>query len=732
MLKKVLAKILLLLFFLFSTTKVNAQVSSWQKGATIMPNSTTIYSSDSFRQSLNNLKSANANFVTLIIPYYQDSRNSNNLYRGWNTPTDESLRSGINYAKSIGLSVMLKVHPEISNGEWRRYIEPSDKDTWFQTYGSILNYYADIASETGVAQICLGSETYNLTSHNHDPRNTQLWIDLISQVRSRFSGTLTYSAQHTTPREGSEIQFWDQLDYIGYAAYFPLATGIDEPTVDQLKESWSNWNSEIIAPLSSRWGRPVLFTEIGYRSVNGAHKEPAAWWRNDAVDMEEQSRDYEALFSFWNEHSFMQGIHWWEWEANPNAGGTGSSSYTPQNKPAQEVMAQWFGSGSSSNPGDPQSPQDFETSVSLEPASPHSGQNVTVTVNVKPQNNISSVIVDIEIYDSSGNKVFQRYLENKDLNSAQVSTFNVDWNPSNPGDYQLKLGIFASGWSSLYHWQDDLLNFRVLQSDSSTPDMPSNFKAVSSFTPSTPLVNQPVEISTDITPDRNLSNVIVDIELYNSSGNKVYQKVFDNQNLTQGQVTNFKSMWAPTQTGEYRLKVGVFENYWSSLIIWFDNVDNVTVDQSSTLTPTPTTPPATATPNPTSGPSATPTQTPSTPAATPTQNPVTPTPTQTAAPTENEIEVWWPSDGVTIGGTQPFKALLKGYNLSDYKMYWQVDDGQLNEMPDNNQDHPHKEILVDVSSWDWQGNGPYNLKFVAKDNQDNIIAEKTLKIYIAR
>lgn len=100
--------------------------------------------------------------------------------------------------------------------------------------------------------------------------------------------------------------------------------------------------------------------------------------------------------------------------------------------------------------------------------------------------------------------------------------------------------------------------------------------------------------------------------------------------------------------------------------------------------------------------------------------------TATQSVTEN---IWWPSSGSIIQGTQPFKALVQNMALSSYSMYWQVDGGQLNLMADNYTDAPHKEASVNVSGWSWHGTGPYAINFVAKDQSGNIIAQKNVAIY---
>ena len=96
------------------------------------------------------------------------------------------------------------------------------------------------------------------------------------------------------------------------------------------------------------------------------------------------------------------------------------------------------------------------------------------------------------------------------------------------------------------------------------------------------------------------------------------------------------------------------------------------------------------------------------------------------------LSTWWPTDGVTLSGTQPFKARVENMALSAYQMYWQVDGGQLNLMSDNQTDGAHKESSVNVSGWNWRGAGPYTITFVAKDLTGKTLATKSVTINIAR
>ena len=97
------------------------------------------------------------------------------------------------------------------------------------------------------------------------------------------------------------------------------------------------------------------------------------------------------------------------------------------------------------------------------------------------------------------------------------------------------------------------------------------------------------------------------------------------------------------------------------------------------------------------------------------------------------VSIWWPTGGASVTGVQPFKALIPSMVLSEYRMYWQVDGGQLNLMSDNYVDGPHKEAPVDVTNWAWRGTGPYVVNFVAKPRKGNkVLAQKSVAIYIAR
>ena len=296
------------------------------------------YDSAISNSSLNALRSTGANYVALIVVWTLDTHTSNTVHPGKNTPTDAAVIAAINGIHARGMSVMLKLH--LIYGDNNGDVEPTDPAAWFASYATMCNHYAQIAQDNGVELFCVGNELNVL-----DTSHYSLWSTLISGVRAIYSGPLTYAAPWWSYRQ---VPFWGLLDYVGINAYFPLSTA-QTPSVADLVTGWSsynvsgtvrNWTQEI-EMLQATVNKPVIFTEIGYRSIDYAAKSPS----NDYVEPYNglgQANCYEAALQVFANKPWFTGIFWWGWSPE-NAGGAGNTYYTPQNKPAQSVLtAHWL------------------------------------------------------------------------------------------------------------------------------------------------------------------------------------------------------------------------------------------------------------------------------------------------------------------------------------------------------------------------------------------------------
>lgn len=303
----------------------------FQKGMSYTAWSYEAYLSDESDESLRRMAEANVEWVAICFWWFQDDIFSTRIYPRPDlyTASNESIIHAIDTAHSLGLKVMLKPMVDTVGLSWRGLIPPSD--AWFESYGGFINSFAELAEETGVELYCVGCE-FDFTDISESD-----WRGIVSGVRSRYSGPLTYAAG---PASVAGIEWWDALDYVGIDAYYPLSNGTD-PTAGELVRSW-NAVADVIEGWQSGLGKPVIFTEVGYRSADGANRLPWNWQGDLEADLREQADCYEAAFSvMWN-RSWFNGFFWWNWETDPEAGGDGDDGYTPQNKPAEEILADWY------------------------------------------------------------------------------------------------------------------------------------------------------------------------------------------------------------------------------------------------------------------------------------------------------------------------------------------------------------------------------------------------------
>ena len=267
--------------------------------------------------------------------------------RVWWGESDEGLAETARRARKRGIRTVLKPHVWIrdrSDGRWRGNIDfstPEEWDRWWASYRRFILHYAELAEVTGMEALCVGTELRSAVLNR-----PEAWRVLIADVRAVYGGELTYSANWY--REFEEVTFWDALDYIGIQVYFPLADSTGAAlTLDELTAAWTP-NVELIEAVHQRVGKPVLFTEVGYRSTADAAVEPWVWRSAAPVDDDLQATLYEAMFlTFWRK-TWFAGTHVWKWfpEGSTRFGGRRARrrerGFTPQGKPAEAVLARWY------------------------------------------------------------------------------------------------------------------------------------------------------------------------------------------------------------------------------------------------------------------------------------------------------------------------------------------------------------------------------------------------------
>jgi hypothetical protein len=88
---------------------------------------------------------------------------------------------------------------------------------------------------------------------------------------------------------------------------------------------------------------PIILTEVGYMSVDGANVLPGDWSRPGPIDLHEQADAYQALIESFQGRSWWRGIFWWSLDIHPHQGGADDRGYSFHDKPAEAVVRQFFG-----------------------------------------------------------------------------------------------------------------------------------------------------------------------------------------------------------------------------------------------------------------------------------------------------------------------------------------------------------------------------------------------------
>ncbi len=291
---------------------------SWKRGE---------YSSDEGAAAIDALADTGATWAGVLTTWYQANAAATvMLPDAERSPSDDDMRSAVERLHARGVKVMLKPHVDALDGSWRGTFRPRNADEWFGNYGRMLAHYAELAESWGVEGLAIGTEFVQMTEASFRRR----WAELASDVRSRFGGWLTYAANAAHKGdEFSKIPFWDEMDLIGLDAYFPV------------NEGWQMYVSQI-RRLAEQFDRPVVFTEIGYRSIRSAAAEPWNYLSKGEADASAQAACYRSFFEHWTPHAnWMQGAFWWNWPARQMD--PSNNDYTPRDKPAGAVLAQAFG-----------------------------------------------------------------------------------------------------------------------------------------------------------------------------------------------------------------------------------------------------------------------------------------------------------------------------------------------------------------------------------------------------
>lgn len=265
--------------------------------------------------SLTKLKENGCEWVALSFLTWQDHVHSTKIPFDYGyTMTDRDLEFAIREAKRLGLKVCLKPVVNSRDGIWRAHIGFPDEenvtnsywDQWFVSYTNFLVHYAELAEELDCEMFCVGCEMVKTESQ------VVRWTKTIARVREVYSGPLVYNANHGK-EEG--VAWFDQVDYIGTSAYYPVSS-VPGDSEENMIEKWLHVR-EKLERLHKKFGKPIIFMEIGCRSALGCSAMPWDYLHTDLpFDEEEQSNFYSSVMKVFWEEPWFGGFFWWDWSVN--------------------------------------------------------------------------------------------------------------------------------------------------------------------------------------------------------------------------------------------------------------------------------------------------------------------------------------------------------------------------------------------------------------------------------
>ena len=244
-------------------------------------------------------------------------------------------------------------------------------------------------------------------------------------------------------------------------------------------------------------------------------------------------------------------------------------------------------------PATPLVPPTFTSSATASPNPVTQGVSTAINAAVNDTaNTLTNGVVQIIVLDPTGAAALTQNFTGQSFTSGQSHVYQVSLVPSLAGAYTVEIGVFSST-NQVWNWNSSAAAITVnsnLTFTSSAPPNPSTFAPGASTT---------IAVSVTDTGTGALSNSIVELQVFDKSGNAAMTTYWTGQNFTAGQTLQFSYIWnssASLATGTYSVDIGVFDSTWAHNYYWNGSAGSIAI---SNLQPPPA--PAVVSTTPSSG-----------------------------------------------------------------------------------------------------------------------------------
>ena len=347
--------------------------------------------------------SAGADAAEIIVQWYVESVNSTEVYpitdpaSPLRTSTDDELRAIIGVARGRGLRTMLTLMldpdwtlpaqnwcrgntdaPGYPQCHWRGEIgmswgsDCSPASQWaafFSGYTAAIVHYARLAAATGVDAFLLSHELQTAVAACPD-----LWLAQLAAVRAVFSGQVSTAfnpdGPALLPAAVAAAPWVHELDFIGIDCYFepalapwPGSGGLSPSDVHPplpwqdlplptLLAAFEALMPPFAALAAATGGKQIVCTEVGWASRPWTYAYRAGTPRLDGEDCSvwdqcvstrAQALAYSAFLQTYYAQPWFDGVLFWDWRADPTAGGSSDDGFTVAGKEAANVTRQFWG-----------------------------------------------------------------------------------------------------------------------------------------------------------------------------------------------------------------------------------------------------------------------------------------------------------------------------------------------------------------------------------------------------